>query len=106
MVFALTTNLDSGHRFAKICDTSLTFNSLQSLLIIFEDWTLDLAATETEIPTGYQWSVGTNSLKYDMKRKTSTTHQVVIAPWLARRLATGKVPGSNPGEGENLLISD
>ena len=31
---------------------------------------------------------------------------VVIAQWLARRLATGKVTGSNPGRGENLLIFD
>ena len=31
--------------------------------------------------------------------------QVVIAQWLARRVATGEVPGSNPGKGENLLIS-
>ena len=33
-------------------------------------------------------------------------NQVVIAQWLAWRLATGEVPGSNPGKGENLLISD
>ena len=32
--------------------------------------------------------------------------QVVIAQWLARQLATGEVPGSNPSKGENLLISD
>ena len=32
--------------------------------------------------------------------------QVVIAQWLAWRLATGEVPGSNPGKGEDLLISD
>ena len=31
---------------------------------------------------------------------------VVIAQWLARRLANGEVPGSNPGKGEDLLISD
>ena len=29
--------------------------------------------------------------------------QVVIAQWLARRLATGEVPGSNPGKGDNLI---
>ena len=33
-------------------------------------------------------------------------YQVVIAQWLARRLPTGEVPGSNPGKGEDLLISD
>ena len=33
-------------------------------------------------------------------------HQVIIAQWLAWRLATGEVPGSNPGKGENLLISN
>ena len=27
--------------------------------------------------------------------------QVVIAQWLAQRLATGEVPGLNPGKGEN-----
>ena len=39
---------------------------------------------------------------------TLPSKQVVIAQWLARRLATGGgvVPGSNPGKGENLLISD
>ena len=34
------------------------------------------------------------------------TNQVVIAQWLAQRLATREVPGSNPGKGENLLISE
>ena len=33
-------------------------------------------------------------------------YQVVIAQWLAQRLATGEVPGSNPGKRDNLLISD
>ena len=33
-------------------------------------------------------------------------NQVVIAQWLVWQLATGKVPGSNPGKGDNLLISD
>ena len=37
---------------------------------------------------------------------TLENYQVVIAQWLARRLATGEVPGSNPGKGENLLISE
>ena len=32
--------------------------------------------------------------------------QVVIAQWLARQLATGVVPGSNPNMGDKLLISD
>ena len=32
--------------------------------------------------------------------------QVVIAQWLAWRLATVEIPGSNPGTTENLLISD
>ena len=32
--------------------------------------------------------------------------QVVIAQWLAQRLATGVVQGSNPVKGDNLLISD
>ena len=34
------------------------------------------------------------------------TNQVVIAQWLALWLATGEVLGSNPGKGENLLLSD
>ena len=33
-------------------------------------------------------------------------YQVIIAQWLVRQLATGVVPGSNPGKGGNLLISD
>ena len=33
-------------------------------------------------------------------------NQVVMARWLARRFATREVPGSNPGKGDNLLISD
>ena len=32
--------------------------------------------------------------------------QVIIAQWLACRLATGEVSGSNPSKGENLLISN
>ena len=31
---------------------------------------------------------------------------MVIAQWLAWRLAIKLVPGSNPGKGDNLLISD
>ena len=42
-----------------------------------------------------------NIFRYDNKNKTHTNSQhdmdqVVIAQWLARRLVTGKVPGSNP----------
>ena len=33
-------------------------------------------------------------------------NQVIIAQWLAWWLATGKVQDSNPGQGENFLISD
>ena len=34
-------------------------------------------------------------------------HSIYLSSqWLARWLATGEVPGSNPGNGENLLISD
>ena len=33
-------------------------------------------------------------------------YQVVIAQWLALRLVTREGPGSNPGKGENLIISD
>ena len=33
-------------------------------------------------------------------------YQVVIAQWLARWLANGEVPGSNPSKGKHLLISD
>ena len=33
-------------------------------------------------------------------------YQVVTAQWLAWRLATAEDPSSNPGKGENLLISD
>ena len=32
--------------------------------------------------------------------------RVVIAQWLALRLATREVRGSNPGKGDNLLILD
>ena len=38
--------------------------------------------------------------------QTVMEYQVIIAQWLARRLATGEFRGSNPGKGENLLISD
>ena len=31
---------------------------------------------------------------------------VVIALWLAQRLAIEEFPGSNSGKGDNLLISD
>ena len=34
------------------------------------------------------------------------TNQVVIAQRLAWRLATDEILGSNPGKGENFLISD
>ena len=30
-------------------------------------------------------------------------NQVIIAQWLAWQLATGEVPGSNPGKGQNLI---
>ena len=33
-------------------------------------------------------------------------NQAVIAQWLAWRLATIEVPGSNSGKGESLLISE
>ena len=39
-------------------------------------------------------------------KSTKLNDQVVIAQRLAPWLATGEVPGSNPGKGENLLISD
>ena len=38
--------------------------------------------------------------------KKSLLYQVVIAQWLARRLETGVVLGSNPGKEDNFLISD
>ena len=49
-----------------------------------------------------------SSVKKPTSKNTSSnnTYQVVIAQWLARRLATEEVPGSNPGKGENLLISE
>ena len=31
-------------------------------------------------------------------------HQVVIAQWLARRLATSEVSGSNPSKGDYVLV--
>ena len=37
---------------------------------------------------------------------TKNSYQVIIAQWLARRLTTREVPGSNPGKGVNLLLSD
>ena len=37
---------------------------------------------------------------------TKNRDQVIIAQWLAWRLATGYVLGSNPGKGDNLLTSD
>ena len=45
-------------------------------------------------------------LTFGPKTTFITIYQVVIAQWLAWRLATRVVPGSNPGKGENLLISD
>ena len=39
-------------------------------------------------------------------RKTFDTKQFTTAQWLAWRLATSEVPGSNPGKGDNLKISD
>ena len=30
-------------------------------------------------------------------------NQVIISQWLARWFATGAVPGSNPGKGDNLI---
>ena len=42
----------------------------------------------------YKWTIVSNS----------SIHQVIIAKWLAWRLATGEVPSSNPGKGENLII--
>ena len=41
-----------------------------------------------------------------MKVLLPATDQVIIAQWLARRLATRVVPGSNPGKGDNLLIHE
>ena len=40
------------------------------------------------------------------KVQAKQANKVIIAQWLARRLATGEVPGSNPYKGDNLLISD
>ena len=36
--------------------------------------------------------------------KIQQPYRVIIAKWLARRLATLEAPGTNPGK--NLLISD
>ena len=63
-----------------------------------------------------------NELFHDVERSESTflrwrmtmmmtikrlgKNQVIIAQWLAQRLATVEVLGSNPEKGENLLISD
>ena len=45
--------------------------------------------------------------KREIKIQQEKTYvQVIIAQWLALGLATGEVPGSNLGKGENLLISD
>ena len=49
---------------------------------------------------------GLSKLGQVMPLLKSHSNQVVIAKWLARRLATGEVPGSNLGKGENLLIAD
>ena len=35
-----------------------------------------------------------------------SSYQVIIAQRLARQLASGDVSNSNPGKGDNLLISD
>ena len=52
-------------------------------------------------------------VKYVLKKScnkkcivSSIHNQVIIAQWLARRLATGEVLGSNSDKGENLLISE
>ena len=41
-----------------------------------------------------------------LRNQNQGEYQVVIAHWLAWRLAIGEVPGLNRGKGENLLISD
>ena len=37
-----------------------------------------------------------------LKKKSD---HVIIAQWLARQLATGEVPGSNPSKGDDLINS-
>ena len=49
---------------------------------------------------------GPKLLFKQVSKKTKQKQTFVIAKWLARGLASGEVPGSNPGKGENLLISD
>ena len=40
----------------------------------------------------------------DLKIKLGRIDQVIIAQWLAWQLATGEVPGLNPGKGDNDLF--
>ena len=53
--------------------------------------------------------IGTDSLNQDILPSAdleSSVSKVVIAQWSAQQLETGEVPGSNPGNRDNLLISD
>ena len=58
----------------------------------------------------YLWSLVTaDQLRHDdfgMEIQWTFNLPIKFSQWLAWRLATGKVPGSNPGNGENLLFSD
>ena len=47
-------------------------------------------------------SPGNNNVSIDRRTAQVNLHQVIIAQWLVQRLATGEVPGSNPGKGDNL----
>ena len=49
---------------------------------------------------------GQEQLAKGVTREVFTLNQVIIAQWLASRLATGEFPGSNPIKGDNSSISD
>ena len=46
-----------------------------------------------------RWVV--TSFCIQLENEQESTNQVIIAQWLARRLATREVRGSNPGKGKN-----
>ena len=71
--------------------------------------TCQLSQSSMKVELCEKWQgvtyIGDRKIVHQFTKK-GLDHQVVIAQRLAWRLATGEVPGSNPGKGENLLIFD
>ena len=78
------------------CCTSLCHGSLSKRYAIFKAGSL---GQKSGLKVGFVVTQFPQNLQ-------TRRHQVVIAQWLARQLATGEVLGSNPGKGDNLLISE